>query len=107
MRIVPATVDDAPAILRLIQGLADYEKLVGALGTAFDGTAQPGTTLPILYDEFGVEAVIPAAKASLYTGTEPATVRPVRKEVFLDLLDPCWKLAGESFPRPTSRCCRC
>ena len=27
MRIVPATVDDAPAILRLIQGLADYEKL--------------------------------------------------------------------------------
>ena len=27
MRIVPATVDDVPAILRLIQGLADYEKL--------------------------------------------------------------------------------
>ena len=27
MRIVPATVDDVPAILRLIRGLADYEKL--------------------------------------------------------------------------------
>ena len=27
MRIVPATVDDVPAILRLIRSLADYEKL--------------------------------------------------------------------------------
>ena len=31
--------------------------------TAFDGTAQRGSTLPILYDEFGVETQIPAAKA--------------------------------------------
>jgi len=54
-------------------GLADYEKLVGLLGDAFDGTAQPGSKLPILYDEYGVETVIPAAKADLYEGTEPAT----------------------------------
>src|SRR4051794_3862249 len=51
---------------------ADYPKLVALLGKAFDGTAQKGSTLPILYGEFGVEAVVPAAKASLYSGTEPA-----------------------------------
>ena len=55
----------------------DYGKLVGLLGRAFDGTAQPGSTLPIVYDEFGVESQIPSSKASLYTGTEPATTKPV------------------------------
>ena len=58
-------------------GLVDYPKLVALLGEAFDGTAQPGSTLPILYDEFGVETQIPAAKSALYSGTEPATTRPV------------------------------
>ena len=58
-------------------GLADYDKLVALLGTAFDGTAQRGSTLPILYDEFGVETTLPAEKAPLYTGTEPATTKPV------------------------------
>jgi hypothetical protein len=62
-------------------GLADYTKLVALLGAAFDGTAQRGTTLPILYDEFGIETTIPAAKASLYTGTEPATTKPVDEAV--------------------------
>jgi hypothetical protein len=55
----------------------DYGKLVRALGTAFDGTAQPGSTLPVVYDEFGVESLVPAAKAKLYTGIEPATTKPV------------------------------
>ena len=58
-------------------GLADYGKLVALLGTAFDGTAQAGSTLPILYDEYGVETQIPAAKERRYDGTEPATTRPV------------------------------
>lgn len=58
-------------------GLADYGKLVGLLGAAFDGTAQRGSSLPILYDEFGIETQIPASKASLYTGHEPATTKPV------------------------------
>ena len=58
-------------------GVADYDKLVGLLGEAFDGTGQPGSTLPILYGEYGVESDIPASKASLYTGTEPATTKPV------------------------------
>jgi hypothetical protein len=62
-------------------GLADYPKLVALLGAAFDGTAQKGSTLPILYDELGIETVIPAAKALLYTGTEPATTKPVDEAV--------------------------
>jgi hypothetical protein len=61
-------------------GVADYDKLVTLLGEAFDGTAQAGSELPILYGEFGVESEIPAAKSALYTGTEPATTRPVLEE---------------------------
>lgn len=57
--------------------LADYGKLVALLGQAFDGTAQPGSTLPIYFDEFGVESQIPPAKQSLYTGTEVAVTQPV------------------------------
>jgi hypothetical protein len=49
-------------------GVADYDKLVKLLGQAFDGTAQPGSTLPIYYGEFGVESLPTTAKASLYTG---------------------------------------
>ena len=58
-------------------GVADYGKLVTLLGEAFDGTAQRGTDLPILYGEFGVESEIPPEKAALYTGTEPAATKPV------------------------------
>jgi hypothetical protein len=58
-------------------GLSEYDKLVSLLGRAFDGTAQPGSTLPILYDEFGVESRVPSAKARLYFGREPRTTKPV------------------------------
>jgi hypothetical protein len=58
-------------------GLADYDRLIGSLGSAFDGTQQPGSTLPVLYDEYGVESRIPPGKASAYTGQEAATTRPV------------------------------
>jgi hypothetical protein len=58
-------------------GIADYTKLTSLLATAFDGTAQAGSTLPILYAEYGVETQIPSTKAFLYTGTEPATIKPV------------------------------
>jgi hypothetical protein len=57
--------------------LADYNKLVALLGQAFDGTAQKGSTLPILYDEFGVETLIPSSKRDAYTGREPTTTLPV------------------------------
>jgi len=58
-------------------GVADYDKVVSLLGQAFDGTAQAGSSLPLYYDEYGVETQIPASKLSLYTGTEPATTKPV------------------------------
>ena len=54
-------------------GLADHDELVRLLGEAFDGTKQPGSKLRVLYDEYGVETAIPAAKASAYDGTEPPT----------------------------------
>jgi hypothetical protein len=60
--------------------VADYGKLVGLLGQAFDGTAQRGSELPIVYGEYGVESQIPAGKASLYTGNEPETTRPVPED---------------------------
>jgi hypothetical protein len=60
--------------------IADYAKLVALLGEAFDGTAQAGSALPIYYDEFGVESVIPPAKRSHYTGTEPDTTKPGPEE---------------------------
>jgi hypothetical protein len=47
-------------------GLADYPKLVTLLGRAFDGTAQEGSTLPIVYDEYGVQSKIPATKQHVY-----------------------------------------
>jgi hypothetical protein len=59
--------------------LIDQNKLVRLLGRAFDGTAQVGSGLPILYDEYGVESVVPAQKSVLYTGTEPPTTRPVEE----------------------------
>ena len=58
-------------------GLGDYMKLVGMLTQAFTGTAQPGSALPILYDEYGVESTLPVDKTSLYTGVEPTTTKPV------------------------------
>lgn len=60
--------------------IADYDKLLSLLAEAFDGTAQPGSRLPILYGEFGVETQIPDAKRGVYTGREPDTTRPVTEE---------------------------
>jgi hypothetical protein len=56
---------------------SDYPKLVQALGQAFDGTAQPGSTLPIVYGEYGVESAIPASEAANYSGHENAAAKPV------------------------------
>jgi len=51
-------------------GIADYGRLVRLLGRAFDGTAQLGSTLPIIYDEFGVQTTLTDAKRSLYTNQQ-------------------------------------
>ncbi len=57
--------------------IADYRKLVKLLGQAFNGTAQAGSRLPIVYDEFGVQSVIPAYKRGAYQGYKPLSERPV------------------------------
>ncbi len=62
-------------------GLADYDTLVALLGQAFDGTAQLGSTLPIVYDEYGVDSQIPDGKRRFYKGKEPATTKPVSEAV--------------------------
>ena len=48
-------------------GIGDYEKTVALLGEAFDGTAQPGSDLPIAYTEYGVQSVIPESAQEPYT----------------------------------------
>ena len=55
--------------------LSDYGKLVSVLGEAFDGTPQAGSTLPILYSEFGIETDVPPERAGHYTGTETTARR--------------------------------
>lgn len=72
---------DLPPTFRHVRGktltIADYGKLVSSLKRAFGGTAQKGATLPLVYDEFGVEALVPAAQRAAYSGREPATTHPV------------------------------
>jgi hypothetical protein len=61
--------------------LADYDKLVELLGEAFDGTAQEGSDLPILYTEFGVQTTIPPEKRSAYTNLDtPVAADAVSEE---------------------------
>jgi hypothetical protein len=57
--------------------IADYQRLVSLLAATFDGTAQPGSTLPILYDEFGVESIPASNETQYYSGTEATSVHPV------------------------------
>jgi hypothetical protein len=46
--------------------IADYDKLVALLGKAFDGTAQRGSSIPIVYSEFGIQSKIPSGKKGDY-----------------------------------------
>jgi len=43
---------------------------VALLGTAFDGTAQEGSHLPIAYTEFGIQSLIPDSELAWYTNTD-------------------------------------
>jgi len=62
-------------------GLGDYPKLVSLLGHAFNGTPTRGSTLPIVYDEYGIDSRIPTAKLGFYEGREPVTTHPVTERV--------------------------
>jgi hypothetical protein len=75
-------------------GLADYPRLVQLLGQAFNGTAQKGSKLPIVYDEYGVDSQIPNTKRSFYGGKEPATTKPVSEGVQAAYYDEALKLAA-------------
>jgi hypothetical protein len=75
-------------------GLADYPRLVELLGKAFNGTAQLGSKLPIVYDEYGVDSQIPAGKRSFYGGKEPATTRPVSEGVQAAYYDEALQMAA-------------
>ena len=61
-------------------GLADYDKLVTLLGAAFDGTEQPGSSLPIVYGEYGLQTTVPQQKLGQYTGAEQVTTKPIDEE---------------------------
>jgi len=62
--------------------IGDYGKLVRLLGKAFDGTAQKGSTLPIIYDEFGVQTRAPDDKRQLYANpTVPSAADTVSEAV--------------------------
>jgi hypothetical protein len=66
-------------------GLADYPKLVALLGRAFNGTPQKGSSLPILYDEYGVQSQIPVAKRSAYKNLDvPSAADAVPESVQAD-----------------------
>jgi hypothetical protein len=61
-------------------GFGDYEKLVALLGEAFDGTAQPGSDLPISYTEFGVQSEIPESAQAPYTNLQSPLARDAVSE---------------------------
>jgi hypothetical protein len=74
--------------------LADYDKLVDLLGQAFDGTAQPGSDLPILYTEFGVQTVIPRSKQAVYTNLDsPVAADAVSEETQAEYYRQAFELA--------------
>jgi len=56
-------------------GIGDYGKLVSVLAQAFDGTEQPGSTLPIVYTEFGIQSTIPRPKRRLYNHLKAKAAR--------------------------------
>jgi len=56
-------------------GIGDYGKLVRVLGRAFNGTEQAGSTLPIVYAEFGIESKIPRAKRRVYNHLKTKAAR--------------------------------
>jgi hypothetical protein len=74
--------------------LADYDKLVNVLKEAFDGTAQEGEKLPILYTEFGVQSIIPEDKLSAYTNLRsPVAKDAVPEEKQADYYRQAYELA--------------
>lgn len=70
----PSYVHQGPTV-----GIADYNRLVYALGEAFDGTSQPGSKLLILYNEYGIETEPPPHKKHQYRDKEYEGTKPVKE----------------------------
>ena len=70
--------------------LPDYPGLVATLGASFDGTAQPGSTLPVLFTHLGTQTTGPAdeqAQGDAYSAALRATAcQPTAAGVLLDRL---------------------
>ena len=62
----------APVVKSGAWTIGNYSQLVTALGGAFDGSDQLGSTLPILEDGIAVATEIPAEKAGLYPAPGPS-----------------------------------
>jgi hypothetical protein len=76
-------------------GFADYDKLVSLLGEAFDGTAQPGSKLPIAYTEFGVQSIVPESAQEPYTNLQSPLGRDaVPEQTQADYYDQAFELAA-------------
>jgi hypothetical protein len=70
--------------------LPDYRTLVAGLGTAFDGSGQPGSALPVLYTHVGTQTTgtrDEAAQGSAYVAAlRTSACQPTAAGVFLDRL---------------------
>ena len=76
----------APAVAKNEWTINDYARLETVLGSVFAGTAQSGSTLPILIDGVSVATTIPAQKTSVYLST-PGPVPGVSEEVQTSVYD--------------------
>ena len=84
--------------------VADYDKLVALLGEAFDGTASPDRTLPILYGEFGVESRDPGGEGVPVHGHR-ADDHEARERVDAGRLLPSRRSRSRSASRTSRGCC--
>jgi hypothetical protein len=69
--------------------ISDYAQLVAALEGEFSGTAQQGSTLPILIDGVAMATAIPAEKASAYPsppGPAPGVSESAQKNAYKEAL---------------------
>ncbi len=81
-------------------GCSDIETIAPGRFLVIERDGKPGTpgSVKRLYEIDLREATDISRIDSLPATGIPAKVRPVTKRLFLDLLDPRWGLAGESFP---------
>ena len=72
----------APAVKSGAWTIDSYGQLVAALGDAFDGGDQLGSTLPILEDGIAVATTIPLEKAGLYPAPGTGVGESVQESVY-------------------------